>query len=136
MKEQSIPKNCSKEQSIKVVLVKAGERAQIVTVPNTLETFQHIVDDIITLFYLDDTHAIICGDNAKIYGKPLKRAIYDENRNLIEVIAGDFLIVDASGEDFKSLASADALKFTREFELPEDIFLLGNHIMAIPYEPF
>ena len=124
-----------KEELIKVVLCKVGERAKVVTIPNNLETFQKIVNDIISLFFIDDQHAIICGDNSKIYGYPLNRCVFDEKHKPIEIIAGDFLIVDASDEDFKSLTSNDAVKLAKQYEWPEDIFLVGNEIMSFPYDP-
>ena len=59
----------------------------------------------------------------------------ERDRDIQEVIAGTCFICATDGEAFVSLSDEQAKKYQELFKLPEQIFLEGDSIEAIPYKP-
>jgi hypothetical protein len=71
-------------------------------------------------------------------GKPLNRAIYDEDSGkMIEIMAGDFLIVyaPATSENYESLPPELNRKYKLKFYYPQTFLRINGEIKAIPYRP-
>lgn len=83
----------------------------------------------------DDMVGIISNVESKNIGLSLNRAIYDEDKNMIDIIAGKFLVVGLGDENFTSLDADLIKKFSDKFRNPEQFFKLGNEIVAIPVKP-
>lgn len=60
--------------------------------------------DIQAVYPYEDPVALIMDDDAKMYGKDLNRALRDEDGNMYDIVAGDFLVVGLGEEDFCSLS--------------------------------
>ena len=85
----------------------------------------------------EDEVAIICNEEGKIMGLPLNRAVYDDNKAMIEIMAGDFFIAYApiSSEKFLSLPDDMAKKYSEKFRYPENFFRTNDGIKAVPFKP-
>lgn len=83
----------------------------------------------------DDLVGIVCNDEGKVNGLPLNRAIYDKGGEMIDIIAGTFLVVGLEDNSFASLDADMIKKFSDKFKSPEQFFRLGNEIVAIPVKP-
>ena len=68
-------------------------------------------------------------------GLPLNRAIYNENKEMIDIIAGTFLVVGIGDENFTSLSDSLQKKYADMFKNPEQFVKLNNEIVAVPIKP-
>ena len=96
---------------IQALIVKPGQAAEI---PSTLESLQSQVGGLIQALYLTDA-AIICNDEGKLLGLPLNRPLFDEDGNIYDVIAGTFLVVGLTEDDFGSLTDEQIHRYTDMF---------------------
>ena len=129
----------AKRTTINVLLCKAGERAKMVEIQDSLESFQEIVGGMIEEYMpFEDDAALVCNEEGKMRGLPLNRAIDGEDGKIIDVIAGDFFICYApiESEKFLSLPPEMAEKYLKKFDWPEQIFLKnGEGLVAHKYNP-
>lgn len=123
-----------KEQYIKVVLCEPGKKARVTTVLNSLESLQHMVGDsyIECTYPFDDPVAIVCDEEGKLNQAELNRSLRDKNGKVYDIIAGPFMVVGLSEDDFASLSKEHQEKYSKMFEHPEEFFRIGNEIQAIP----
>ena len=63
---------------------------------------------------------------------PLNHALRDENGEMYDAIAGDFLVVGLGEEDFASLTPELAQKYEQLFHQPEAFLKLGNRLLVLP----
>ena len=70
-------------------------------------------------------------------GMPLNRAIYLEDGQMADIIAGPFFIAYAPVESEKFLSMPKELeeKYTEKFRQPEQFFRTPSGIKAVKYEP-
>ena len=123
----------TKEQSIKVVLCEPGKKARVTTIMNSLESLQKMVGGYIEAVYpFDDPVAIVCNEEGKINDCELNRSLKDENGKVYDIIAGPFLVVGLSEDDFASLSKEHQDKYSKMFEHPEMFFRVGNEVKSIP----
>ena len=123
---------------ISVLLVEPNKYPKMIEIEDTLEAMQSIVDgDIEEYMPFSDEVAIICNEEGKVNGLPLNRAIYDSDKQMIDIIAGDFFIAYApiDGENFKSLTLEMAEKYQEMFKYPEKFISTDDGIKAIQYKP-
>jgi len=67
---------------------------------------------------------------------PLNRALYDDHGQVYDAIAGTFLVVGLTEDDFTSLTPEQIEKFKEKYQSPE-VFTLFNgelHVMKMPPE--
>lgn len=83
----------------------------------------------------DDPVALICGEEAKLEGKPLNRALRDGDGDIYDIVAGKFFICGLGDENFASLPKELQQKYEEKFRQPEAFLKMGSKIMAIPTEP-
>ena len=82
------------EEMIRVILCKPNERAQVVEIGESLEAMQTAVGGWIEEYMpFEDEVAIVCNEEGKVSQLPLNRAITDEDGQLLDIIAGDFLLL-------------------------------------------
>lgn len=123
-------------KKIKVVMVEPGKVARIEEIDNSLESMQSIVGGWIEAYYpFEEEVCIVCNDDGKINGMPLNRAIYTEDQEMMDIIAGPFFVCDCSGEEFDSLNDEQCQCYLEKFRYPEQFFRTSNGIAAIPYHP-
>lgn len=119
--------------TIKVLLVKPLKPPQVVEIPDTLESMQKAVGgDMEAVYPFEDPVAIVCNDEGKIRGLPLNRALRDSDGEILDIIAGDFFICDASGENFGSLSEKNIERYMNVFRNPERFFNTPEGIKASP----
>mgnify|MGYP002693969385 CR=1 FL=1 len=67
-------------------------------------------------------------------GLPLNRALRDEDGQMYDAVAGDFLAVGLGEEDFSSLTPEHAKQFKEKFDTPEMFMRLNGKLVMIPME--
>ena len=127
-------KEMSKDKKeLDVLLVKPNEYPQKVTIGAELKDLQEAVGGTITATYpFTDPVAIVCNDEGKLLGLPMNRALRDENGEMYDAVAGDFLVVGLGEEDFASLIPEMAQKYEQLFHQPEVFLKLGNRLLVLP----
>ena len=109
---------------------------EIVDMDGTLEALQAAVGGYIEAVYpFDDPVAIVCNDDGKFNGMQPNRALYDTDGEIMDIIAGTFLIVGLSDDNFAELSDELAAKYAALFGTPEAFLRSGDHILVFPMGP-
>ena len=116
-----------------VLLVKPGMYPQAVQIGGELEDLQKAVGgDIEAVYPFNEEVALVVNGEGKINGSELNRALRDDNGQIYDIIAGDFLVVGLEEEDFASLSPELMEQFEKEFHQPEMFVRMGRSVMALP----
>ncbi|MCQ2427388.1 MAG: DUF3846 domain-containing protein [Clostridia bacterium] len=127
------PPAVPEEMSMKVIVVEPGKKPYTKTVLCGLKSLQEEVDGYIECVYpFDDPVALIVNEEGKINGMPLNRALRDDNGDIYDIIAGTFLVVGLTDEDFCSLDDCFIGKYSELFENPELFVSVGGRIHVLP----
>ena len=70
----------------------------------------------------------------KLDGGPLNRALRDETGTIYDIIAGTFLVVGLTEEDFGSLSPELLQTFSQRFQNPEIFMMIDGQLLAVPLE--
>lgn len=122
----------------RAIMLEPGKCAYETRINTELRFLQRAVDGLIEVLYLDDDTILVCNDEGKINGMRPNRAIRDEDGNILDFICGPFVIArndDESEDGFGEMTDEQVEKYLNKFYLPEDIFIVGNEIMAFKYDP-
>ena len=123
----------AQDDTIEVLMVEPGQYPRVERIGSDLASLQKAVDGYIQAVYpYDDPVALICGEEAKLEGKPLNRALRDGSGEAYDVVAGTFLVVGLGEEDFVSLSPELAQKYEQLFHQPEAFLKLGNRLLVLP----
>lgn len=125
-------------EKISVVLVELGKYPRLVEIEDSLEAMQSLVEGNIEEYMpYEDEVAIICNEEGKMNGMPLNRAIYSDDKEMLDIIAGKFFICYApfESEKFLSMPKELARKYEEKFKYPERFYKTANGIEAKPYKP-
>ena len=121
------------ENTLSVLKIAPGQYPQQVEIDNDLKALQQAVGGSIGASYpFEDPVAIVYNDDGKLMGLPLNRALRDENGQMYDAVAGDFLVVGLGEEDFASLTPEMAQKYEQLFHQPEAFLKLGNRLLVLP----
>ena len=121
------------KEQLDVLLVKPGMYPQAVQIGSELEDLQKAVGgDIEAVYPYNEPVALIVNDEGKLNGSELNRALRDNEGQIYDSVAGDFLVVGLGEEDFASLSPELMEKFEKEFHQPEMFVRMGRSIMALP----
>ena len=121
------------ENTLSVLKIAPGQHPQQAEIDNDLKALQQAVGGSIDAVYpFADPVAIICNDEGKLMGLPLNRALRDEDGQMYDAVAGDFLVVGLGEEDFAFLTPELAQKYEQLFHQPEAFLKLGNHLLVLP----
>ena len=94
---------------------------------------QHEVGGYIQAVYpFDEPVAIVCNEEGKLEGLPLNRALYNDEGEIYDIVAGTFMVVGLTGDNFGSLSPELMERFSDHFKTPEQFAKLGDKIVAIP----
>lgn len=124
-----------KEQAdtMNVLLVKPFMYPQAVQIGCELEALQKAVGgDIEATYPFNEPVALVMHDEGKLVGKDLNRALRDDDGDIYDIVAGDFLVVGLGEEDFCSLSPELMKRFEEHFHQPETFVRMGRSIMALP----
>jgi hypothetical protein len=103
------------------------------TLDGELSSLQNEVGgDIEATYPFEDMVGIVLNENGKFSGLPLNRALYDEDGKMYDIIAGTFLVVGLTEDDFGSLTADQIDKFRERFRKPEMFLNLNGEIVAVP----
>lgn len=123
------------EEKMRVILVEPNKKACIDYIEPGYRSLQAIVGGTFQAIYpYEDLVALICNDEGKLLGMPPNRALYDEDGKLYDIIAGTFLVVGLSEDDFCSLPPDLAEKYLKQFLKAERFFNIEGEIVVIPVD--
>ena len=112
-------------RKLNAVIVRPQKTATIEEIDNDLKTLQSIVGgNIEQICPWEDDIVILCNEDGKVNGLMYNRGLYDEGGNILELIAGTFVVVGLGEENYRSLTEEEAEKYYQEFRKPE--FWLHN----------
>lgn len=124
------------QNKMRVVLLEPGKLARVADIDSSLEGMQSVVGGDIEPFYpYEEEVCIVCDEEGKLKGSPLNRAVYNEDGEMVEIVAGTAFICDCRGENFGSLTEEQQIRFAKQFKYPENFFRINNSIHAIKYNP-
>ena len=124
------------DDTLEVLMVEPGQYPRVERIGSDLASLQKAVDGYIEAVYpYDDPVALICGEEAKLEGKPLNRALRDGDGDIYDIVAGKFFLCGLGNENFASLPKELQQKYEEKFRQPEAFLKMGSKIMAIPTEP-
>ncbi len=119
-----------------VLVVEPMKKPYLKDIDSGLSSLQHEVGGYIEAIYpYEDLVGIVCNEEGKLERLPLNRAIYDDNDEMTDIIAGTFLIVGLSEDNFADLPSNLAEKYTKLFETPEVFYSADGQIHVQKVEP-
>ena len=118
---------------MKILRVEPEKSPEIVEMDGSLASLQAAVGGYIEAAYpWDDPVAIVCHDDGKFNGLAPNRAIYDTDGEIVDIIAGTFLIVGLTDDNFGDLPDELARKYANLFAVPECFLRSGDHILVFP----
>ena len=121
---------------MKILRVEPEKYPEIVDMEGTLEALQAAVGGYIEAVYpFDDPVAIVCNDDGKFNGMQPNRALYDADGEIMDIIAGTFLVVGLSDDNFAALSDEMAAKYAALFATPEAFLRSGDRILVFPMGP-
>ena len=121
------------KETITVLLVEPEKHPRPVEIGTGLEDLQEAVGGFIEVTYpFDDTAALVVNEEGKINGMQLNRALRDEKGEIYDIVAGSFLVVGLTEENFGSLTLEQMKTYEEQFHSPEVFMKMGKSIMAIP----
>lgn len=83
-------------EKINVLLIEPGKYPKQIEIEDTLEAMQETVGGYIEEYMpFDDEVAIVCNEEGKMNGAELNRAIYSDDKEILDIIAGKFFIAYA-----------------------------------------
>jgi len=116
-----------------VLLVKPGMYPQAIQIGCELEDLQAAVGGGIEATYpYNEPVALIMNDMGKFNGSEPNRSLKNENGEVYDIIAGDFLVAGLTEDDFGSLSPELMKKFEEKFHQPEMFIQMSKGIMSIP----
>lgn len=116
-----------------VLLVSPGEHPRTVRIGAKLEDLQQAVGGNIECVYpFDEAVGLIVNEEGKFNGSSLNRALYGEEGKLIDIIAGDFLVVGLTEDNFGSLTEEQMKRYEEKFHQPETFVKMGKSVMVLP----
>lgn len=117
---------------MKVLAVEPLKAPYVKEIGEGLEALQKAVGGYIEVVYpWKDEVAVICNDEGKINGLPLNRGIKDDEGTLIDIIAGDFIIIGLGEKNFIGLSDEYIEKYSKLFANGEVFVNIGGKIEAI-----
>nr|MBQ4454388.1 DUF3846 domain-containing protein [Clostridia bacterium] len=123
----------SAKDTMTVLLVEPNQHPRPVEIGTELEDLQGAVGGYIEVVYpFDEPVGLVMNEEGKLDGLPLNRALRDDNGEIYDVVAGSFLVVGLTDENFGSLTPDQMKTFEEKFHSPEVFIRMGRGIMAIP----
>ena len=122
-------------ETMTILVVEPGKRPYTKKIQPGLKSLQREVGGHIEAVYpFPEPAAIVCRETGKLDGCPLNRALRDEAGAIYDVIAGTFLVVGLTEEDFGSLSPELLQAFTQRFQEPEAFAMVNGKLLTFPLE--
>lgn len=120
---------------MKCIKVEPKKRPEVIDIDTGLESLQTAVDGYIEVLYpWDDLVGVVCNEEGKINGMELNRALTDEDGNIYDILAGPFLVVGLTDDDFADIPEDLVDKYLKRFESPEEFVRINGRIVAVKTE--
>ena len=117
---------------MKVLMIEPGKAPYEAELDGSLKSMQEAVGGGIEGYYpYAEPVAIVCNDEGKINGLPLNRAIYNQDGEMIEIMAGTFFIAGLGEESFADLPDYFMEQYKEQFKYPEKFYRLAGEIVAV-----
>lgn len=130
------PEKYEKAEEMTVLIVEPMKEPYVKTIHTGLEYLQSEVGGMIEAVYpFEDNVGLIMNEEGKLEGLPLNRGLFDEEGHLYDIVAGTFMVVGLTEDNFGSLTAEQIAKYTEVYKQPQTFVRLGNEIKAIPVEP-
>ena len=125
------------KEKMTVVYCRPGRLAEIREIGTDLADMQAAVQGDIEAYYCfgDEPFCIVCNEEGKYNGSQPNRAVYGEDKKMMDIVFGPFFICGLGEEDFISLTKDQQKRFRKQFERPEHFYREGQEIKAVPYRP-
>ena len=125
----------SKGEYITGLFIEPNQSFRNIRIENELSAYQKAVGGYIECIDLPNGATIICNEEGKINGLPLNRAIRDLDGEILDIVAGNMVIVGFSDEcEFVPLTEEQSEELKRMFCFPEMFFKYDDKIHAISIE--
>ncbi len=112
-----------------VLVVEPMKKPYLKDIDSGLHSLQQEVGGYIEAIYpYEDLVGLVCNEEGKMERLPLNRAIYSKSGEMFDIIAGTFLIVGLSEDNFSELSDKLAEKYAKLFESPELFYSMGGRI--------
>lgn len=122
-----------RDDTLIVLVVEPQKEPYLKEIPSGLESLQQEVGGYIQAVYpYEEPVALICNEEGKLEGLPLNRALRDEDGDIYDIVAGTFLVVGLTDDNFGSLTVDQIRQFSEQFKIPEVFAKLGDKIVTIP----
>lgn len=120
-------------KTMRVLVVKPGQKAEVIQIRDDLELLQQAVGGYIQAIYPFEDHvAIICNEDGKFDEKCLlNRSLRDEDGVIYDILCGDFLIVGLTADSFGSLSDDLLEKYAAMYDDPEVFVERGGKIRVM-----
>ena len=117
---------------MRVLVVEPGNRPYVKEIGSGLKSLQAEVGGLIEAVYpFDDPIAIVCNEEGKLNGLPLNRALRDEDGGIYDVVAGTFIVVGLTDDDFGSVSDEMLKKYRKVFYQPECFLNIGGKLVIV-----
>ncbi len=120
------------EKGMTVVACYPGKTAQVIEIEGGLEGMQKFVGGFIEAIYpFNDPVAIVCNEEGKLNGMKPNRALYTEDGEMFDIVAGPMFVCGLGEENFASLQGELLEKYLDKYKHPEVFVKIGHDILAM-----
>ena len=122
------------EKGMTVVACYPGKTAQVIEIEGGLEGMQKFVGGFIEAVYpFDDPVAIVCNEEGKLNGMKPNRALYTEDGEMFDIVAGPMFVCGLGEENFASLQGELLEKYLDKYKHPEVFVKIGHDVLAMKF---
>lgn len=117
---------------MKVLMIEPGKAPYEADLDGSLKSMQEAVGGGIEGTYpYENPVVLVSNRDGKDMGLPLNRAIYNEDGEMIEIMAGPFFIAGLGEESFADLPGGFMEQYKEQFKYPEKFYRLAGEIVAV-----
>ena len=105
-----------------ILVIEPMKTPKVKEIESSLDSMQKEVGGYIQAIYpFEDSVALICNEEGKLFGLPLNRALRNESGEIYDIICGTFFLCSAppDEENFSSLSNEQIEHFTKLYQHPE-----------------
>lgn len=126
---------------MKILRIQPKKYPEVIEIDGSLESLQkEVAGPIQAVYPWDDPVALICNEEGKLIGVNFNRTLMDADGTPTDVIAGTFLIVGLTEDDFGDLSQELTQRYEKLFHNPEEFDYFTDaqgrtHLDVRPCEP-
>ena len=120
---------------MKILKIAPGTSPETMDIPDDLSAMQEIVGGLIQVLYpFNDSVALVCNDEAKLWGLPPNRALRDPDTGVVyDIICGTMFLCGApmNLDHFTDLTEEQLAYYTAYYNNPEFFLSAENTIIVM-----